>query len=53
MHNNKKLKDLLRNGARKTPSQQILIWRTVPYGLEIIMQCSPYFKKYFETPCIK
>ena len=34
------LKDLLRKGARKTPSQHILIWCIVPFGLEIINNIS-------------
>ena len=40
-------KDLLRNGARKAPSQHILIWCTVPYGLEIINAMFPVFQKIF------
>ena len=40
-------------GPHKAPSQYTLIWCTVPYGLEIISVMFPYFKKQFETPCIK
>ena len=35
------LKDLRRNGARKAPSQYMLIWCIVPYGLEIINAMFP------------
>ena len=35
------------NGARKAPSQHILIWYTVPYGLKIINAMFPVFQKIF------
>ena len=41
------LKDLLRNGVYKAPSQHILIWCTEPYGLEIINVMFPLFQKIF------
>ena len=51
------VKDLLKkNGARNSLS---LFLSTYSYGvqkridLKSSMQCPPYFKKYFETPCIK
>ena len=33
--------------VRKAPSQHILIWCTVPYGLEIINAMFPIFQKIF------
>ena len=38
---------MLRNRARKAPSQHIFIWCTVPYGLQIINATFPVSQKIF------
>ena len=44
---------MLRNGSRKAPSQLILIWCTIPYGLEIINAMFHVFQKIFRDTLYK